>query len=73
MKITIPYLLKCLKNVVIVLQKYMACNIQFLYSQKWSKGREQTLHWVLDTFVSKTVPANFDIFPDFFFLRLVKL
>ena len=41
MKITIPYLLKCLKNVVIVLQKYMACNIQFLYSQKWSKGRDK--------------------------------
>ena len=32
---------KCLKNIAIVLQKYMACNIQFLCSQKWSKGRDK--------------------------------
>ena len=32
---------KCLKNIAIVLQKYMACNIQFLCSRKWSKGSDK--------------------------------
>ena len=38
------------------------------------KTRRQTLRRVLNTFVSKTLSANFDIFPVFFFfLRPVKL
>ena len=32
---------KCLENIAIVLQKYMACNIQFLCSRKWSKVRDK--------------------------------
>ena len=31
---------KCLKNKAMVFQKYMACNIHFLKSRKWSKERD---------------------------------
>ena len=58
------------EKIVIVLQKSMACNIQFLCSQKWSGGwdkhRAEFLHLFLKTHV-----ANFDILVCF--LRPVKL
>ena len=68
MKIIIPYFLKdkCLKNITIILQKYMACNIQFLWVRKWSKGGDK--HY---TFVSKTVSANFDVKWFVFYNRLI--
>ena len=50
------------------MQKYIACNIRFPCSRKW-----QTLRRLFNTFVSKTVSANFDIFPGLFFYARLTL